>query len=100
LDARYLNGKQRAANRTNDRVNGIPSESIHGILSAKIRGNKECQRRNNHRITKHFERLIGRRERDPMEMNRESGGENRQVKIDAARQARPSATSKKVSFST
>ena len=44
---------------------------------------KNARDRNNHRIAKHFERLIRWREHDPMEMNREAGGENRQVKINA-----------------
>src|SRR4029077_17991431 len=80
----YLNGKQRAANRTNDRVNGIPSGvDPWNFVRKKFEEIKNASDGNNHWITKHFERLIGRREGDPMEMNRESGGENRQIKIDA-----------------
>ncbi len=57
---------------------------------------KNASDRNNHRIPKHFERLIGRRERDPMEMNGEAGGENRQVKIDAGEAGQAERDGKKV----
>src|SRR6266567_2607678 len=80
----HLNGKQRAANRTNDRVNSVPSGvDPRNFVRKKFEEIQDARDRNNHRIPKYFERLIGRRERDPMEMNGEAGGENRQVKIDA-----------------
>ena len=80
----HLNGKQRAANRTNDGVNRVPGGvDPWNFVREKFEEIKNARDGNNHRITEHFERLIGRRERDPMEMNGEAGGENRQVKIDA-----------------
>jgi hypothetical protein len=65
-------------------VNGIPSGvDPWNFVRKKFEEIKNASDGNNHRITKHFERLVGWREGDPMEMNRESGGENRQVKINA-----------------
>src|SRR5437773_2256900 len=97
----HLNGKQRAANRTNDGVDCVPSGvDPWNFVREKFEEIKNARDDNNHGVAKDVERLICRSERDPMEMNGEAGGENRQVKIDAARQARPRATASRSSFST
>ena len=75
---KHLNGKQSAANRTNNGVDGIPGGvDPWNFVRKKFEEIKNASDGNNYRITQHFERLIGRRERDPMEMNGEAGGENR-----------------------
>ena len=66
----HLNGKQRAANRTNDRVDGVPSGvDPRNLVREKFEEIKDSRDGNNHGIAEHFKRLIGRSERDPVEMN-------------------------------
>ena len=43
----------------------------------------------NPRLAEDFERLVIRRERDPMEMNGEARGENREIKIDPGEAGEP-----------
>jgi hypothetical protein len=94
---KHLNGKQRAANWTDDRVNGIPGGvDPWNFVRKKFEEVKNPSNRNNYRIPEHFQRLIGRRERDPMEMNGEAGGENGQVKIDAGEAGQAERDGKKV----
>ena len=93
----HLNGKQRAANRTNDGVDCVPSGvDPRNFVRKKFEEIKNASDRNNHRIPKQFERLIGRRERDPMEMNGEAGGKDRQVKINAGEAGQAERDGKKV----
>jgi len=93
----HLNGKQRAANRTNDRVNGVPSGvDPRNFIREKFEEIKKARDHYNHRIPEHFERLVGRSERDPMEMNGEAGGENRQVKINAGEASEAEGDTEKV----
>ena len=93
----HLNGKQRAANRTNDGMNGVPSGvDPRNFVGEKFEEIKNARDRYNHRISEHFERLIGRRERDPVEMNGEAGSENRQVKINAGEASKAEGDTEKV----
>src|SRR6266446_10246277 len=56
----HLNGKQRAANRTDDRVNGVPSGvDPWNFVRKKFEEIQDSRDGNNHGIPKHFERLIG-----------------------------------------
>ena len=77
-------GKQRTTNRPNDRMHCVPG----GIDPRDFVGEKlehvECAREpENERVAKDGERLILRRQHHPMQMNRESGEENGEVKINA-----------------
>ncbi len=93
----HLNGKQRAANRTNDGMNGVPGGvDPRNFVGEKFEEIKNARDRYNHRISEHFERLIGRRERDPVEMNGEAGSENRQVKINAGETSEAEGDTEKV----
>ena len=59
-------------------MDGIPGGvDPWNFVRKKFEEIKNASDGNNHRITQHFERLIGRRERDPMEMNGEAGSEDR-----------------------
>ena len=93
----HLNGKQRAANRTNDRMNGVPSGvDPRNFVREKFEEIKNARDHYNHRISEYFERLVGRSERDPMEMNGEAGGENRQIKINAGEASEAEGDTEKV----
>ena len=93
----HLNGKQRAANRTNDRVNGVPSRvDPRNFVREKFEEIQDSRDGNNHGIAEHFERLVGRSERDPVEMNGQPAGENCQVKINAGEASEAERDAEKV----
>ena len=95
----HLNGKQRAANRTNDGVDRVPSGvDPRNFVREKFEEIKDSRDGNNHGVAEHFERLVGRSERDPVEMNGEAGGENRQVKINAGEASKAKSDGKQVQF--
>ena len=81
--AKHLNCKERAADRPNHSVNGIP----HRIDPRNFIG-KEFQEIENAgdgddpRVTEDLKRLVLRRQGNPVKMDSQAGGENRQVKID------------------
>ena len=78
-------------------MDGIPSGvDPRNFVGKKFEEIKDPRDRNNHRIPKHFERLIGRSERDPVEMNGETGGKNRQVKINAGETSEAEGDTEKV----
>ena len=95
--AEYLNCKQRATDRANNRVNSIPGR-VHprNFIGEKFEEIENARDRNDPRISEHFERLIGRRERDPVEMNGEASGENRQIKVDAGEASKAERDRKKI----
>ena len=47
-------------------------------------------------VAEDLERLVGRRERDPMLVNRESGHENREIKIDSSQASKPERDAQQV----
>ena len=51
---------------------------------------------NDPRITEDLERLVLRRERDPVKVNREPSGKNRQVKIDPGERGKTETDRKKI----
>src|SRR5438132_10569210 len=95
----YLNRKQRATNRANHRVNSIPGGvDPRNFVCEKFEEIKNAGDRNNRRMPQHFERLIGRCESNPVEMNGQSGGENREIKVDASQASQAERDSKQVQF--
>ena len=79
----HLNGEERAADRTNDGVNGVPGGvDPRNFIGEKLQEIEDARDRDDGRMAEHFERLILRRERDPMLVNRQTGDENGEVKID------------------
>ena len=82
--AENLNREQSAADRANHGVNGVPRgidpRNLVGEKFEEIENAGDC---NNRRVAQDFERLIGRRERDPVEMDGQSGDENREIEVDA-----------------
>ena len=96
---KHLNGKQRAADRTNDGVDRVPSGvDPRNFVREKFEEIKDSRDDNNHWVAKDFERLICRSERDPMEMNGEAGGKNRQVKIDTGEASQAQGDCKQIQF--
>ena len=79
----HLNREQGAANRTDHGVNCVPGGIDPGnFVGDKFEKIKDAGDNDNRRMAEYFERLIGRRERDPVEMNRQTGRENREVEVD------------------
>src|SRR6266508_7002910 len=95
--AEYLNREQSAADGSNHRVNGIPCRvdprNLVGEKLEKIEDAGDC---NDCRVAEDLERLIGRRERDPVEMDSQSSDENREIKVDAGQASQTERDHKEV----
>lgn len=80
--AEHLDRKQSAAYRPNESVHCVPGRvepwNFIGEKLQEIENAGDCD---DPRVPKDLERLILRRQRDPMEMNGHTGGENGQVKV-------------------
>jgi len=93
----YLNSEQSTANRANYRVNGVPGGvDPWNFVCKKFEEIENAGDRNNRRMPQHFERLIGRCESDPVEMDGEASGENREIKVDASQASQAERNSKQV----
>ena len=81
-----LKGEKGAADRPNDGVDRVPGriDPWH-FVGEKFQQIKDAGDDNDPGLAEHFERLVARRKRDPMQMDREAGGENGEVKIDAGK---------------
>ena len=81
--AEHLDGEERAADRTDDGVDCIPCGIEPGhFIGEKFERVHDAGDGDDPRMTEHFEGLVARRERDPMQMNREAGDEDGEIKID------------------
>ena len=86
--AEHLNCQQSRADRANESMNRVPSAvEPRNFISKKFQKIENASDSDHPGISEDRERLILRRESDPLKMDRESGNENRQIKIHA-RQAR------------
>lgn len=95
--AEHLNGKQSPADRPNDSVHRVPSRvEPWNFISKKFQKIQNAGDRNDRRVSEDLQRLILRRERDPVEMDGESSNENREVKIDAGQAGQTQRDSKKI----
>ena len=82
--AKHLNRQQCAANWPNDGVNSVPDRIYPGnFVGKKLEEIENTGDADDPWVAEDFERLILRRESDPVEMNGEPAGENGEVKIDA-----------------
>src|SRR5712692_404061 len=68
------------------------------FIGEKLKEIEHARNRDDDRIPQHFERLIHRRERDPMEMNGEAGRENREVKINSRDASQAERHAEKIEF--
>src|SRR5438105_15362047 len=86
----HLNGKQRAANRSNYSVDNVPCGiDPRNFVREKFEEIKNAGNDDHGRMAKHFERLVGGPERDPMKMNCQTGGEDGEIKIDSRETRKP-----------
>jgi hypothetical protein len=82
---KHLNGQQSAADRTNDGVHGIPNGiDPWNLISEKFQKVENACERDDPWVGENLQRLVLRREGDPVKVDCESGRENRQVKVDAS----------------
>ena len=95
--AEHLNGEQGAADRAYDGVDSVPSRvEPRNFVREKLQEIEDARNRDDHRIPKHFERLIRWRKRNPVEMDGEASGENREIKVDAGEGGQAECNSKQV----
>ena len=81
--AKHLNCKERAANGTNHSVNGIPRRIDPGnFIGKEFQEIENAGDGDDPRVTEDLKRLVLRRQGNPVKMDSQAGGENRQVKID------------------
>ena len=81
--AQHLNREQSTADRANHGMHRVP-DGIHprNFIGKKFEEIENTCNADDPRVREDFERLILRRESDPVEMNGEPGGKNGEVKID------------------
>ena len=81
--AEHLNCKQGAADRANDSVDRVPGRiEPWNFVREKFQEVEDARDCDDPRVPEDLERLILWRQRDPMEMDGESSGENREIKVD------------------
>src|SRR6476620_12466226 len=82
----HLNGEQRAADRPDDGVDRVPRRiDPRHFVGEKFKQVQDAGEDNDPGLAEDLERLVAGRKRDPMEMDRETGDENGEVKIDAGK---------------
>src|SRR5262249_60542798 len=95
--AQDLNRKERAANGANHSVNGVPDRiDPWDFIGEKFQEIENASDGDDPRVTKDPERLVLRRQRDPMKMNCQTSDENCQIKIDAGERGKPESHGNKV----
>ena len=95
----HLNGKQCAADRTNDRVHCVPNGvDPRDFISEKFQEIQNAGNCDDPWVTEDLERLVLRRKRDPMKVNCEAGDENSQVKINPGERGKTESDRKKIEF--
>jgi seryl-tRNA synthetase len=95
--AEHLNREQRAADRPDDGVNGVPGR-IHprDFIREKFEEIENARDRDDPRMAKDFERMIVWRGDDPMQIYRQAGDEDGEVKIDPGETGQTERNAQKV----
>ncbi len=95
--AQHLNREQSTADRANHCMYRVP-DGIHprNFIGKKFEEIENTGNADDPRVTEDFERLILRRESDPVEMNGEPSGKNREVKIDAGERSQAERDSEQI----
>ena len=84
--AQHTDGEERAPDRTDDGMNAVPGGiDPWNFVGEKFENVKRARDPDNQRVAEHLERMIGGREDNPVLMNCGTGGENRQIKINACK---------------
>src|SRR5256886_12751414 len=88
--AEHLNREQCSADRADNGMDRVPGGiEPRDLVGKKFQDVEDTGNGDDPRLPEDFERLVIRRERDPMEMNGEARGENREVKIDPGEAGEP-----------
>ena len=95
--AEHLNCQQGATDRANDGMHCVPGGiEPRNLVGKKLQKIQNAGNRDDPGIPEGFERLVLRCEGDPMEMDGESGNENRKIKVDAGQAGQTQPDSKKI----
>ena len=95
--AEHLNGEQRAANRSDDGVHGVPDRiDPRNFVGQEFEQVEAAGDADDPGIGQNIERLILRPECDPVEMDRQTGDEHRQIQIDPGERGEPERDGKEV----
>ena len=95
----HLKRKQCAANRADHRVDGVPGGVNPGnFVGEKFQKIKNARDGDDHGMAQRFERLISRREGDPVEMDGETGDENGEVEINASETSQAESDAEEMKF--
>jgi hypothetical protein len=88
--AQHLDRKQRSPDRPDDGVDGVPGGIDPGnFVGEKFQEIEDASDGNDPGLAEDFERLVIRRENDPVLMDGEAGDEDGEVKIDARETGEP-----------
>jgi len=95
--AEHLDRKQSAAYRPNESVHGVPGRvEPWNFIGEKFQEIKNAGDGDDPWVSKNLQRLILRRQSDPMEMDRKPGSENRKIKIDAGERSQTESHGKEI----
>ena len=93
----YLNGKQGAADWANHGVHRVPYRIHPGnLIGEKFEKIKNTRDADDPGIAKDLEGLILRCQCDPVEMDRQPGGKDSEIKIDASQRSETERDSEQV----
>jgi len=93
----YLNCQQRATDWANNGVHRVPGRiEPRDFVGQKFEQIENARDGHHERMSKDLERLILRRQRDPMEVNRQPGGEDGQVKVNSGKGRQPERHAKQI----
>ena len=95
--AEHLNREERAADRPDDGVNGVPGRiDPRDFVREKFEEIENARDRDDPGMAEDFERLIVRREDDPVLVYRQAGDEDGEVKIDPGETGQAERNAQKV----
>src|SRR5204863_5979409 len=96
---KHLDRQERAADLPNHGVNRVPGTvDPRDFIGQELEEIKDTSNGDDDRIAQHFERLIRRRQGDPVEMNGKAGGENGEVKINPGEASQTERDPEKINF--
>ena len=95
--AEDLNCQQGAADRSNESMHRVPGGiEPWNFICKKLQKIENASDTDDPGISEHFQRLILRRESDPVKMDGQPGNENREIKVDASQARQAECDRKKV----
>ena len=95
--AEHLNCKQRAADRANESMHRVPGGiEPWNFVGKKLQKIQNTGNRDDPGISEGLQRLVLRRESDPVKMDGQPGNENREIKVDASQAGQAECNRKKI----